>query len=271
MNTLKLTAIAAVVAGIAAGPALAESIPSSKATFAYNELVALPSAAYTAPESGLYNTAASNGWTSILTAQIKTANQKDLFISPSLQCGIVTDTTVKSVNGKDSSATARSTVQVRVKVTGPDGSVTFAEPNNTPAAATGLNGNMDGGLVYCDRQQTLSAKFSGLNCTAAPYEFTDVDGDGIDDVVDGSVTCADPEELQLILQTLNANSFNFLAPNVTSGVHTVEVQAKTSANVGTDAESGALSGAEAFIGAGSVMVEEVRMIKGNTGESLDLL
>lgn len=116
---------------------------------------------------------------------------------------------------------------MRVKITGPDGTVSYAEPNNTPAAVTGPDGNTGGGLVYCDRQQTLAAKFSGLNCTAAPYEFTDADGDGIDDVVDGSVTCTDPEELQLILKTLNANTFNFVAADVTSGVHTVEIQAKT--------------------------------------------
>lgn len=270
MNTIKLTAVAMALAGMASGAALAESLPASKATFAYSELIALPSSAYTSPEAGLYQAAGGQGWISILKAQIKTANQKDLFISPSLQCGIVTDTTVKSVGGKDAQSSARGTVQVRVKLTGPDGTVSYAEPNNTPAAATGLTGMTGGGLVYCDRQQQLSAKFAGLNCTAAPYEFTDTNGDGIDDVVDGVVTCVDPEELQLILRTLNANSFNFVAADVTSGVHTVEIQAKTTAEVGTDAESGSLAGAESFIGAGSVMVEEVRMIKGNTGESLEL-
>ncbi len=270
MKTFKISAVAAVFVGVASGAAWAESLPASKATFAYNELIALPSASYSDPANGVYNSSSDTGWASILKAQIKTANKKDLFISPSLQCGMVTDSTVKSVNGKDSTATARSTITVRVKVTGPDGVVRYAEPNNTPADATGLSGNTGGGLVFCDRVQTLNAKFSGLNCTAAPYEFTDLNGDGIDDVVDGSVTCADPEELQLILQTLNANAFNFIAPDVSSGVHTIEVQAKTSAQVGTDAESGALAGAEAFIGAGSVRIEEVRMIKGNTGVSLDL-
>ena len=102
----------------------------------------------------------------------------------------------------------------------------MAEPDNALADATGMTGNDGGGLVYCDRQQKLSAKISGLNCWAAPYEFTDADGNGIDDVVDGSVTCADPESLQRILETRSADSFNFLVADLTSGVHTIEVQAK---------------------------------------------
>lgn len=258
------------VCGTLPGMALAESLPSSKATFAYSELIALPSESYTDPANSINEASSDSGWASVLSAQIKTANQKDLFINPSLQCGIVTDTTVKSKNGSRDTSVARGTIRVRVKITAPDGTVSYAEPNNTPADSTGLYGNTDGGLVYCDREQTLSAKFSGLNCVAAPYEFTDENNDGVDDVVDGSVTCASPEELQLILKTLNASSFNFVAADLTSGIHLVDVQAKTSTEVGVDAENGSLAGAEAFIGAGSVTVEEVRMIKGNDGTSLDL-
>ena len=194
---------------------------------------------------------------------------KELFINPSLQCGIVTDTTVKSLNGSEDSAEARGTIRVRVQITAPDGTVSYAQPNNTGATADPAELN-DDGLVYCDRIQTLKAKFSGLNCTAAPYEFTDGDGDGVDDVVDGSVTCADPEELQLILKTLNANSFSFVRADVGSGVHTIRIQARTSANVGVSSANGSLAGAEAFIGAGSATIEEVRMIKGNTGETLSI-
>jgi hypothetical protein len=187
---------------------------------------------------------------------------KELFINPSLQCGIVTDTTVKSLNGSEDSAEARGTIRVRVLITAPDGTETYAEPNNAGATADPAELN-DDGLVYCDRIQQLKAKFSGLNCTAAPYDDTD-------GLVDGAVTCADPEELQLILKTLNANSFNFVAADVVSGVHTIEIQARTSANIGVDSQNGSLAGAEAFIGAGSATIEEVRMIQGNTGETLPL-
>lgn len=241
--------LAAVIAAtLASGTVLAESLPASKATFAYKGLIALPSSTY-----DLSAPSADSGWATVLKAQIKTANQKDLFINPSLQCGIVTDTTVKSLNGSLDTAEARGTIRVRVKIIAPDGTFTYAQPNDTGATADPAELNTDG-LVYCDRIQTLKAKFSGLNCDA--------------DLTTGAVTCADPEELQLILKTLNANSFNFIAADVVSGVHTIEVQARTSANIGVDSANGSLAGAEAFIGAGSATIEEVRMIKGNDGASL---
>lgn len=241
---------AALAATLASGAVLAESLPASKATFAYQGLIALPSSTY-----DLAAPSADSGWATVLKAQIKTANQKDLFINPSLQCGIVTDTTVKSLNGSEDSAEARGTIRVRVLITAPDGTETYAEPNNAGATADPAELN-DDGLVYCDRIQQLKAKFSGLNCDA--------------DLVTGEVTCADPEELQLILKTLNANSFNFVAADVASGVHTIEIQARTSANIGVDSQNGSLAGAEAFIGAGSATIEEVRMIQGNTGETLSI-
>lgn len=225
----------------------ASALPASKATFAYDGLIDLPASTTGNPDSG---------WTTVLKSQIKTANQKDLFINPSLQCGIVTDTTVKSLNGSTDSAEARGTIRVRVLIDGSE----YAVPNNSGRDATGGAEDPDG-LVYCDRVQSLKAKFSGLNCKVELNEASENYG---------KVTCDDPEELQLILKTLNANSFNFLAPNVSSGVHTIEVQAKTTAQVSTVSANGSMAGAEAFIGAGSVTVQEVRMIKGNDGTTIDL-
>jgi hypothetical protein len=167
----------------------------------------------------------------VLATQIKTSSQKDLVFDVAMQCGIVTDTTVTSSGGSQSSATARGTIAVRVLVDGeaaePDGSI---DANQDEAE----------GVVYCDRIQTLAAKFAGLNCSADPNT--------------GVVTCADPEELQLILRTLNANAFNFAKTDVGVGVHNVVVQARATAavNFDDDAPGGALAGAEAFAGAGSM-------------------
>lgn len=229
------------------GFAVAEGLPSSKATFAYSRLISLPACSST---SGGCTDTSDTDWKSVLKQQIKLANQKDLFMGASLQCGIVTDTTVKSLNGSEDSAEARATIRVRIKITTPTGGVVYAEPtsgvdaNNVPTT----------GIVFCDRIQTLRAKFSGLNCTA--------------DLTSGVVTCSTPEELQLILKTLNANAFNFVAPDLTSGVHTVEVQARSSAATSATGTNGSLGAANAFIGAGSVAVESVRMIKGNDGSTL---
>lgn len=58
----------------------------------------------------------------------------------------------------------------------------------------------------------------------------------------GVVTCADPEELQLILRTLDATSFNFAKADVGVGVHTVTMQARAQAAVNFDDDaSGARS------------------------------
>lgn len=215
----------------------AEGFPSSKAAVAIDELIALSqtaSGAAPTPDSG------TTGWVDVLSTQIKTSSQKDLVFDVALQCGIVTDTTVRSMNGDKSSATARANIAVRVLVDDEP-----AQPDNSLDAA----GDEADGVVYCDRIQTLAAKFSGLNCTA--------------DLVTGAVTCLDPEELQLILKTMNASSFNFAKTDVGVGVHTVKVQAKAEAAVNfADDESGlALAGAEAFAGAGSMIVEEVRLVK----------
>jgi hypothetical protein len=212
------------------------SLPAAKASVAIDELISLSQAS-----SGPPNQSGSTGWVDVLQTRIKTSSQKDLVFDVAMQCGIVTDTTVKSVGGQQSSATARGTMSVRVLVDGVP-----AEPDNSIDA----NKATAPGVVYCDRIQTLAAKFAGLNCTADP--------------VTGVVTCTDPEELRLLLRTLNANAFNFAKDDVGVGTHTVTVQAKADAavNFDDDASGGALAGAEAFAGAGSLFVEEVRLVKG---------
>ena len=245
-NVFAATLMPAAVLGFVT-PASADSLPASKATFAFDPLVALQT------DCTSTGCSADSDWQVILRQQIKMANQKDLFLGASLQCGIVTDTTVKSLNGSDDQAEARATIRVRVKITGPDGTITYAQPDSGVDAT---NTVVPDGIVFCDRIQTLRAKFSGLNCTA--------------DLATGAVTCADPEELQLILKTLNANAFNFVAPNLVPGVHTIDVQARTSAQTSALGTNGSLGNANAFIGAGSVSVEQVRMIKGNDGTTLDL-
>ena len=237
---MKLSKVAAagllLAFGAMFGSAHAQGTPSSKAAVKIDEMIALSQAI-----SGGSNDAGDTGWVDVLQTQIKTSNQKDLLFDVSLQCGILTDTTVKSSGGNTSSATARANIAVRVLVDGVP-----AEPDNS-IDATKANAQ---GVVFCDRMQTLAAKFAGLNCTA--------DADGV-------VTCADPEELQLILRTLNANAFNFAKADVGSGVHQVVVQARAQASVNfdDDTDTGAMAGAEAFAGAGAVVVEEVRLVKGS--------
>ena len=84
----------------------------------------------------------------------------------------------------------------------------------------------------------------------------------------GAVTCADAEELRLLLKTLNANSFNYLLADVVPGVQTIEVQARAKANVSFSSvqdEPLGSAAAEAFVGLGSLLVEQIRLIKNADG------
>ncbi len=314
------------------------SLPSSKAAVAISELIDLSVAAGVNqdPDAVTNNT----GWVSILTTYIKTPNQKELAFDVALQCGLITDTTVKSKGGTKDASQAEGSIRVRVKVTHPEGSdpeFSYALPSEEGDEALGV--------TYCDRLQRLEAKFAGLDCFAAGVVITegvcDVDtctagnvgagcsqdddcdlktgeaGDCSDapvtlgicgeedictegrlgaaceldtecdlytctagregaecsadadcDLSPGEVWCETPEELRLLLETLNANAFNFLLPNLRPGVHKIEVQAMAEAGVDLSGTALGMADAEAFVGLGSMLVETVRLIKGaedNTG------
>lgn len=238
MKKVACTFIALAAIMVMSAPAEAQS---SKAAWRFKELVGLSAAT-----GGTTDT----GWVDVLTTHIKTPNGKELAIGASMQCGLITDTTVRSKNGDLDSSASRGKIAVRVQITQPNGSVVYAQPANGADLVTdiALNGE---GVTYCDRYQKLSAKFSGLNCTA--------------DLTTGIVTCADPEELQLILQTLSANHFNFLHANAVPGVQKVVVQARAQAGMLLGGTQLGAASAEAFVGAGALSVETIRLIKGADG------
>lgn len=240
---LALTAVTGVAAATLfnASHASGESLPSSKAAFAVGQVTNLSADTH---DDTVQPT--DTGWVDVMATKIRTANQKDLLFDVAMQCGLVTDSTVRSKNGELSESTARSNIAVRVKVIDEAGNVTYAVPSGSLDAS----GTATDGVVYCDRIQTLAAKFSGLDCTA--------------DATTGAVTCATEEELQLVLRTMDAHSFNFAAIDVASGVQRVVVEAKAASSA-VDFLNGqsvdGLSGAEAFAGVGSLVVEEVRLVK----------
>ena len=166
----------------------------------------------------------------ILQAKIKTPNEKDLFIGVSLESGLYTDTLVKSKLGVTDTSVAKAEIDVRVLVDDVE-----AYP---------------GSVVFNMREQTLTAKFEGM--IAACLSIDDLGNIVLDE------DCVTPEELELILDTMSANSFNFILDNVPQGVHTVKVLAKIDTT--GSAQLGSFT-ANATIGKGSVTVEEVRLIK----------
>ena len=197
----------------------ADSQPSSKVTAKTSRVTLIPP------------TTTTSGWTDVLKNTIKTANQKDLFVGASFEIGLYTRTLVRSKNMVEDTSTARGSVQVRVLVDG-----VVAEP---------------GAVVFGRRSQTLSAILEGQIAGALSV-----------DPVTGSIVLdpalVNPETIELILRTMDAASFNFVALNVPQGVHTITVQARI--NTGGSAEEGQFE-ARALVGKGSMTVESVRLIK----------
>jgi hypothetical protein len=177
-----------------------------------------------------------DGWVTVLENQIKTSSQKDLFVDVSMECGLTTNTKVMSKKLERAVSNAEAAVYVRVLV---DGVVQKPEY-----------------VTFAKRKQTLIAEFAGdiLNCL-------DEEGHVI---VDTNDECILEESVALILDTLSAHSFNFIAEDVGVGLHKVTVQAKTAYNaelqeLGIDDIE--FPGTTAWVGKGSMTVDEVRLIQ----------
>jgi len=204
------------------GSATAQNQPSAKVTAKTADLVLIP------------ETTGTSDWITILANRIRTPNQKDLFTGVSLEVGLFTLTQTKSKNLVGDTSLARAEVQVRVLVDG-----VVAEP---------------GPVTFGRRSQTLSATLEGAigGCLSL---VTNLDG-SVSIVVDPD--CVVPEVIELILDTLDAASFNFVSIDVPVGIHTVAVQARI--RTGTTAQEGTAT-ALATVGKGSMTVESVRLIK----------
>src|SRR5213594_4682067 len=98
--------VAMLALSMAAVSGYAQSQPSAKVTAKTANLTLLPS------------TTGTGGWQTLLSNTIKTANQKDLFISASFEVGLFTQTLVSSKNMQKDTSTAEANVQVRVLLDG---------------------------------------------------------------------------------------------------------------------------------------------------------
>ena len=222
------------------GKAVDTSLPSSKSAVALGDLIDLGALAST---DGVAMD--DTGYVTVMQTFIKTPNQKDLSADVSLQCGLVTDTTVKSKGGVSDSSTAVGKISVRVKATNLDnGNVYYFDPSEEGTSPDGG----PKGVTYCSRSQKLEASFAGLNCKA--------------DLYTGVVTCEDPEVLRLLLETLDANAFNYVLADAPSGTWKIEVQVRAESNVALGGSGLGSAKAEAFVGLGSTRIETLRLIKG---------
>ena len=214
------------------------------ATFGFADSHAAPASKATSQCGDIAVVKEAAGYGTIFTQTIKVPEKKDLFVDVSLECGLTTDTKVLSKKLLQAYAEAEASVMVRVLLDG------------KPI--------LPGEITFAKRKQTLIAKFAGdiSGC------ITDEGTIFIDD------TCVLEEELQLILATMTANSFNFIANDVESGLHTIDVQAKLEYKTvdGTTVENPGVGEAlaNAYLGKGSVTVECVRMVSGEDVDPTEL-
>ena len=178
----------------------------------------------------------------VLTATIKTPNKHDLLIGVSLETGLFTRTKVSGKNGGGGSSTAQAGVVVHVTVDGVE-----AEP---------------GVVVFDDRIQKLNAVLGGVIASCE-----DLDGDG---VIDVATECdVTDEEIELMLRTMGAHHFNFVAPDLLPGDHVVVVEATVATLTSTVnvAPFDSVNEAEAsgLVGKGSLTVQQVRAINQDGG------
>ena len=231
-----------------------------------------------------------NSWDPVLSTYVKIPQDKELVFDVSLECGLYTDTLVRSKGGTKDTSTAMAAVKVHValeRIEGVDADGDFILGEKFYA----YPGEEDSGVTFCKREQQLMAKFQGIFQTCEdpvfivdPYTLEEreecaaygestcldvtavVDGDGIitDYVTTVDLECLDYDEVQLIQDTVSANAFNFVSPNLDQGEYkvTVEAEIKTS----TDFANGGAA-AKGMIGFGSMVVDEVRFINGDTGQN----
>ena len=157
------------------------------------------------------------GWTPIFSQTMKTANNTDLFIDVSMECGLYTLTKNQSQAGDSSTAVAEAEVRVRVRID--DGVDSYAYPG-------------ENGVTFCRRSQTLESVFQGLLTNEAGQSCLTTNlTTGVTSIDE---TCLRPESVKLILDTMTANSFNFIHPDLASGTHTIVVEAQINTQATSD-------------------------------------
>lgn len=139
----------------------------------------------------------SNAKRGFLSANIKMPTGKSLLIMGSLETALYTDTSTSSKNGNKSTSSADASIIVKPILTDQSGNIYTVYPER---------------VTYNSRLQTLSATFNGTNCTV----------DTTTDSTDSPVTCSSPETVDLLLSTMSAHTFNFIAPNLPEGVYTLK-------------------------------------------------
>ena len=219
-------------------------------------------------------------WYKVYNGFIHTSNDKELIADVSFEIGLITDTTVYSKQLQRATAKAHAQVDILV-VMNPgytqDGAGKWIWDRTGRVALPGTsivnNEVIVDGVTYAIREQTLIAKLAGsLPLVCDEDEESDNYGDCY---VKDTFTADEIEEemIRLVLDTMSAHSFNFVLPNCPQGTHEIGVFARLTYNDhdGTELDKEIdpvedYGWSKAYLGKGSVTIEEVRMVKTNDFE-----
>ena len=188
----------------------------------------------------------------LMSSTIKTSsgNGVTLKVTPSLVTGLFSNTNLLSTN-KNSSGITTATADVGIQVCVTTDSGTVLAPNC---------------VIYDQRFQQLSTNLFNVVTSCALAGTTPAicctDGTG------GTSTCTDPVDIatcsvcniQLILSTLSAHSFDFVVP-VSGGTHTLTASWGVFGSTSTGATVGSC------VGPGIITVEQVKVFN-NSGATL---
>jgi len=223
-RSIQLAALGLITAG--------QAIADTKATVQMETVVCQQNPA-AAPQS--------NGPLSIMSTSMANSQSSSYLVNTSLVTGLLTNTTVTSNGGNKSSASASGSVEVGVVLDG-----------NFDSNGQYLGGGTyayPGLLSFDTRTQTLTATL-GQALTGCS-------------IVSGIVTCTGltDQQIQLVLDTSAAHSFQFILPNVgvapSSAPHRVDIVARVSSSTVSSGLGSAL--ASACYGAGTVTIDAVRL------------
>lgn len=247
MKNLAFAAVGAVLVAFVAGPASAQDTSTAVGV------------------KGIDLLTETNSFVSIMGAEIHMAQQKDINVNISIECGLMTRTIVRSKGKKADDndpdlALADATVKIRVVVYDDTGTK-LTNVSVLPAfdlPGDGVVGPVNLPVTYCKRTQELTAALQGF-----------IENSSCFDEITGKfdTECEDlyEEEIGLMLNTMTANSFNFIVENLDAGTYVIQAEAEIDTCLhdivepGCYATDGSESNSAAFIGLGSMVLNEVRL------------
>lgn len=164
----------------------------------------------------------------LLAASIKVSTGRSLAITGSLETALLTDTSVSSNGGNKSTSTASGSIVVTPVLKDSGGNTYPVYPKQ---------------VTYNARTQTLTATL-GQACFQSAT---------------GVVTCTGSQTIDLLLSTMSANSYLFLAPDLPEGVYTLAFNVNvTTAATGDTISSGATAQAAVYAGSLGVSIVQVQ-------------